>query len=102
MNGASALVDVTEVLAYLGIDYADDAVLINVNRLINTADSYLKSAVGENYPKDDPKAKEVALLVISDLYDNRGMTINNFNITRKIIDDMTLQLQLELRRRFEA
>jgi len=42
------------------------------------------------------------LLVISDLYDNRGMTINNFNITRKIIDDMTLQLQLELRRRFEA
>ena len=90
-----------EALDYLGIDYADDMVNRNVERLIQTADSYLKGAVGENYPKDDPKAKEVALLVISDLYDNRGMTINNFNITRKIIDDMTLQLQLELRRRSE-
>ena len=102
MSGASALLDVADVLAYLGIDYADGAVLSNIDRLIKTADAYLKSAVGENYPTDDPKAKEVALLVISDLYDNRGMTINNFNITRKIIDDMTLQLQLELRRRSET
>ena len=93
-----SVVSTQEALDYLGIDYADDMVTRNVNRLIETADSYLKSAVGEEYPKDDPKAKEVALLVISDLYDNRGMTINNFNITRKIIDDMTLQLQLELRR----
>ena len=91
-----------EVKAYLGVDYADEAVEKNIARLINTADSYLKGAVGENYPVDDPKAKEIALLVISDLYDNRGMTINNFNITRKIIDDMTLQLQLELRRATES
>lgn len=101
MGYTSPVVDVAEALAYLGIDYADDMVVTNVNRLINTADAYLKSAVGENYPTNDPKAKEIALLVISDLYDNRGMTINNFNITRKIIDDMTLQLQLELRRRSE-
>lgn len=91
-----------EVQAYLGIDYADDAVNKNIERLIGTADSYLKSAVGENYPIDDPKAKEIALILIADLYDYRGMTINNFNITRKIVDDMTLQLQLELRRRSEA
>ena len=91
-----------EVKAYLGVDYADEAVEKNIARLINTADSYLKGAVGEEYPVDDPKAKEIALLVISDLYDNRGMTINNFNITRKIIDDMTLQLQLELRRATES
>ncbi len=91
-----------EVKAYLGVDYADEAVEKNIARLINTADSYLKGAVGKNYPVDDPKAKEIALLVISDLYDNRGMTINNFNITRKIIDDMTLQLQLELRRATES
>ena len=91
-----------EVKAYLGVDYADEAVEKNIARLIKTADSYLKGAVGEEYPVDDPKAKEIALLVISDLYDNRGMTINNFNITRKIIDDMTLQLQLELRRATES
>lgn len=97
-----SVVSTQEALDYLGIDYADDMVTRNVNRLIETADSYLKSAVGENYPVNDPKAKEVALLVISDLYDNRGMTINNFNITRKIIDDMTLQLQLELRRATES
>lgn len=97
-----SVVTTQDALDYLGIDYADDMVTRNVNRLIETADAYLKSAVGENYPVNDPKAKEIALLVISDLYDNRGMTINNFNITRKIIDDMTLQLQLELRRATES
>lgn len=97
-----SVVTTQDALDYLGIDYADDMVTRNVNRLIETADAYLRSAVGENYPVNDPKAKEIALLVISDLYDNRGMTINNFNITRKIIDDMTLQLQLELRRATES
>ena len=98
----SQVVTVEDVLAYLGIDYADEMVTKNVKRLIDTADAYLESAVGKDYPTDDPKAKEIALILIADLYDYRGMTINNFNITRKIVDDLTLQLQLELRRRSEA
>ncbi len=89
---------VDEVLAYLGIDYADDMVTKNVERLIKTADAYLKGSIGENYPVEDPKAKELALIIISDLYDNRGLNSTISGNTRKLVDDLSLQLRLELRR----
>ena len=89
---------VDEVLAYLGIDYADDMVIKNVERLIKTADAYLKGSIGENYPVEDPKAKELALIIISDLYDNRGLNSTISGNTRKLVDDLSLQLRLELRR----
>ena len=87
-----------EVLSYLGIDYADDMVTRNVERAIKTADAYLKGAVGENYPTDDPRAKELALIFISDLYDNRGMIEKVSGNVRRLVDDFMLQLRLELRR----
>lgn len=87
-----------EVLDYLGIDYADEMVTRNVQRAIQTADAYLKGAVGTNYPTDDPRAKELALIFISDLYDNRGMIEKVSGNVRRLVDDFTLQLRLELRR----
>ena len=87
--------NVDEVLNYLGIDYADDMVTNNINRMINTADAYLKGSIGKNYPLDDPRAKELALIVIADLYDNRTMTTVSNN-TRRLVDDLSLQLRLEL------
>lgn len=98
MDEIVQVVTVDEVLAYLGIDYHDEMVTTNINRLIKTADSYLKGSIGDNYPVDDPRAKEIALILISDLYDNRGMTQNAANSTRKLIDDLSWQLRLELRR----
>lgn len=86
-----------EVLMYLGIDYADDAIKANVDRSISVADAYLKGAIGKDYPKDDPRAKELALIFISDLYDNRGMIEKVSGNVRRLVDDMTLQLRLELR-----
>ena len=86
---------VDEVLAYLGIDYADDMVTKNVERLIKTADAYLKGSIGENYPVDDPKAKELALIIISDRYDNRGLDSTVSGNTRRLVDDLSLQLRLE-------
>lgn len=100
MSDTIQVVSVDEVLAYLGIDYADDMVSKNIERLIKTADAYLKGAVGESYPVDNPKAKEIALIVISDLYDNRGVhpaTGANNNL-RRLLEDLILQLKLELRR----
>lgn len=88
-----------EVLYYLGIDYADDMVTKNVERSIRTADAYLKGAIGNNYPTDDPRAKELTLIFIADLYDNRGMIEKVSRNVRRLIDDFTLQLKLELRRR---
>lgn len=86
-----------DVLAYLGIDYADDMVNKNVDRCIKTADAYLKGSIGKNYPTEDPRVKELALILISDLYDNRGIIEKVAGNVRRLVDDMSLQLRLELR-----
>lgn len=91
-----------EVLAYLGIDYADEMVNKNIERSILVADSYLKGSVGKEYPTDDPRAKELALIFISDLYDNRGMIEKVSGNVRRLVDDFTLQLKLELARASEG
>ncbi len=97
----SSVVSVDEVLAYLGIDYADEMVNANISRAISTADAYLKGSIGEDYPTDDPRAKELALIVVSDLYDNRGLTSTVSGNTRRLVNDLSLQLKLELRRESE-
>lgn len=93
------VVSVQEVLDYLGIDYADDMVNRNISRAIKTADAYLRGSIGQNYPIGDPRAKELALIVVADLYDNRGLTVsaNVSNTVRKLVYDFSLQLRLELR-----
>lgn len=92
------VVTIEEVKAYLGIDYADDIVNANIERAINTANAYLKGSIGNDYPTDDPRAKELALIIISDLYDNRGLQSTISGNTRRLVDDLSLQLRLELRR----
>lgn len=98
MSDTISVVSVDEVLAYLGIDYSDDMVITNIERAIKTADAYLKGSIGENYPIEDPKSKELALLLVADLYDNRGLTSTVSGNTRKLVEDLSLQLRLELRR----
>lgn len=96
MSDTINVVSVEEVLAELGIDYADDTVRNNIERKIKTADAYLKGAIGKNYPIDDPRSKELALIIISDLYDNRGMVETVSGNTRRLVSDFALQLRLEL------
>ena len=98
MSDTINVVSVDEVLAYLGIDYADDMVNTNISRAIKTADAYLKGSIGSDYPVEDPRSKELALLVVSDLYDNRGLSSTVSGNTRRLVDDLSLQLRLELRR----
>ena len=92
------VVTIEEVKAYLGIDYADDMVNANIERAINTANAYLKGSIGNDYHTDDPRDKELALIIISDLYDNRGLQSTISGNTRRLVDDLSLQLRLELRR----
>lgn len=89
-----------EVMSYLGIDYADDMILQNIKRTIRTADAFLEGAIGKEYPRNDPRAKEVALIITADLYDNRVYTNSAAmtNNVRRLVDDMCLQLRLELGR----
>lgn len=87
---------IEDVKAYLGIDYADEMVMKNIERSILVADAYLKGSIGSNYPADDPRVKELALIFISDLYDNRGMIEKVAGNVRRLVEDMSLQLRLEL------
>ena len=98
MSDTIKVVSVEEVLTYLGIDYSDEMVNANIERIIRTADAYLKGSIGDNYPVEDPRAKELALIIISDLYDKRGVNETVSGNTRRLVSDLSLQLRLELRR----
>ena len=63
------------------------------------ADSYLQGSIGKSYPKDDERARQLALLIISDLYENRGLSDKASPNVRRLVDDMSLQLRMELLRR---
>lgn len=98
MSDIKTVLTINEVLDYLGIDYADDKVNRNITRAISTADKMIQGSVGVNYPVEDPRAKELALIIVSDLYDIRGMTCrdNVSNNVRRLVEDMSLQLKVEL------
>ena len=98
MDNSIPVVTVDEVLNYLGIDYSDDMINQNIRRAINTADAFLQGSIGVDYPRTDPRAKELALIYISDIYDNRGlMATGGSNNIRRLVEDFSLQLRLELR-----
>ncbi len=86
-----------DVFDYLGIDYADDIIKRNVDRIIKTTDSFLTGSLGKGYPEDDPRVKELALMVAGDLYDNRGMSDKVSANMRRLVEDFSLQLRLEMR-----
>lgn len=91
-----------ELLDYLSIDYADDVVRSNIARCIRSADAFIKGSVGPDYPVEDPRAKELALIVAGDFYDNRAYQATTGGSvsanTRKLVDDLSWQLRLELGR----
>lgn len=95
-----AVVTRQEVYDYLVIDFEDPATERTIDRLINTAERYLEGSLGINYPATDERVKELALLVISDLYDNRNLTGGTdklSNSIRKLVADFELQVRLDMR-----
>lgn len=91
---------IDEALAYLGIDYTDTVVLANVQRALAAAGQTLRGAVGADVDKlmgDDPRVKELVLVFMDDLYSQRGLSAKVTGATRRMVADMVLQLQLELR-----
>ena len=96
------VVTTAEVLAYLGIDYTDDMNTTNITRAISAAELFLTGSIGEGYDKTDARVKELALIVVADLFDNRTLQAqgggNVSTNVRRLVDDFSLQLRLELRR----
>ena len=94
-----------EALAYLGIDYADDMVSSNVQRALDATVGVVKGTVGDDifeYFPNSSKLRELILLHMADLYDERNTTTLKANaVNRRIIDSMEWQLKLELKRQKE-
>lgn len=91
---------VEDALVYLGIDYPDDVIRKNVTRALATAAKTLHGAVGEDVETlmpDDPRAKELVLIYVDDLYSQRGISAKVSGTTRRMVADMVLQLQMEMR-----
>ncbi len=94
------LQDVCDDMGFLVEEVEKDPVIKrNIERLIKFSDIYLKGAIGNNYPKEDERAKQIALLVISDLYDHRELDSKNIaSTTRKLLNDLEWQLKTEMRK----
>lgn len=91
---------VDDALVFLGIDYPDDVIRKNVSRALATAVKTLHGAVGndvEQLMPNDPRANELVLIYLDDLYSQRGVSAKVSGATRRMVADMVLQLQMELR-----
>lgn len=89
------MVTLEEVKNYLHVDFDDDNEILQ--SLIAAADEYLRGAVNPNYDTMSERAKMLSLIVISDLYDNRGISDKASGNVRKLVEDFSLQLKLESR-----
>ena len=89
---------IDEIKDYLGIDYDDDVSNRNIKKYMSVADSWLKGAIGENYPKNDERAKQLALFVIEDLYDRGSYSVKENSNIEKMKNDFIMQLQCEGRK----
>jgi hypothetical protein len=93
--------NIEDALAYLGIDYADEAVTRNVTRALAAADKTLKGAVGADVwdlMPNDERAQELTLIYLDDLYSDRGVSAKVSGAVRLSVATMELQLRLELAR----
>lgn len=92
---------IEDVLAYLGIDYADEVVTRNVESAMATAKQVLLGSVGEDvetYLPNDPRVAELVKIYVDDLYSERGLSAKVSNATRQMVNTMEWQLRLELAR----
>lgn len=86
---------IDEIKDYLGIDYDDDVSNRNIKKYMSVADSWLKGSIGENYPKNDERAKQLALFIIEDLYDRGSYSVKENKNIEKMKNDFIMQLQCE-------
>ena len=91
------MLNLRESLDYLGIDTEDDMIINNIRRQIEVADRHLKAAVGDDYPADDPRMKEVALMIVGELYDKRTLSAKEENRINSLARLYMRQIRLEMR-----
>lgn len=96
---AELLITVEDAKKYTRIDgdYEDDV----VERLILFAENYIKGALGDDFPREDPRVQTIAKLIVNDLYDNREFTAQSgnkvSNAVRHICSSAFHQIRMEMR-----
>lgn len=93
MSDINAVITEADVLAYLGIDYADDMVNTNIIKAIRYADGELRESVGDDYPVDHPLTPELALLYASASYEKRDLAGNELKRAEQIAQKLRLVLR---------
>ena len=83
-----------EVKLELGIDFDDDDK--KLIRYISVADTWLDGAIG-TYDPNDERVKQLALLIIEDLYDRNANSVKENATIQKLKNDFIMQLQCEAR-----
>ena len=82
---------------HLGIDYEDPSTARILSRLLSLADSYMIGALGKGYPAEDERVIQAQLMVCDDLFSSRGMSDKVSGATRKLLDNLLLQVRMEMR-----
>ena len=82
---------------HLGIDYEDPSTSRILSRLLSVADKYMVGALGTGYPAEDERVIQAQLMVCDDLFSSRGVSDKVSGATRKLMDNLLLQVRLEMR-----
>ena len=82
---------------HLGIDYEDPSTSRILSRLLSLADRYMIGALGTGYPVKDERVIQAQLMICDDLYSSRGVSDKVSGATRKLLDNLLLQVRLEMR-----
>ena len=82
---------------HLGIDYEDPSTSRILSRLLSVADKYMVGALGEGYPAEDERVIQGQLMICDDLFSTRGASDKVSGATRKMLDNLLLQVRLEMR-----
>ena len=88
------MLSVDDVKKELGIDFSDKNTDDRLERYIEVAEAWLKGAVG-TYKDSDERAKQLALLIIEDLFDRNSNTVKENATINKLKNDFIMQLTWE-------
>lgn len=90
------IISMQDIKDYLGLFECDDLVERRILSLRKTVAEYLNETVGSHVADSNAIAKELALIVIGDLYSNRSLDTGKVSsATRRIVDSMALILVLD-------
>ena len=82
---------------HLGIDYEDPSTSRILSRLLSVADKYMVGALGTGYPAEDERVIQGQLMICDALFSTSGTSDKVSGATRKMLDNLLLQVRLEMR-----